>query len=204
MKQIRKRLFIDIKASAKEREKIIYLALENECNTLVFSLNDNYFKNDNKKQKYTKLIKNYVLNIEAGGRDLPLLMPKQLFLLHRDLFRMEQGRRKADHHFCPTNPQTIAAITEKANILLADVLYKITAPRIFHMLPDKDNENTWCACPACRAFSPAEQYLIAVNTVADVLATLDNEAKIFYVDFDTEPDAEGISPRSNMVISERI
>jgi len=204
MKHTRKRLFIDIKASEREREKTIYLAIENECNTLVFSFNDNYFKSDNKKQKYTKLISNYALNIEAGGRDLSLLVPKQLFLLNHDLFRMAQGRRKADHHFCPTNPQTISTITERANILLSNILYKITTPRILHILPDKNHETTWCACPACRAFSPAEQYLIAVNTVADVLASLDNEAKILYVDFDTEPDAEGISPRPNMVIGEKM
>jgi len=201
MKQTRKRLFIDFKASAREREKTIYLAVENGCNTLVFSFNDKYFKTKNKKQKYIKLINKYALNIEAGGRDFPLLMPKKLFLFHRDLFRMEQGRRKFNHHFCPTNPNTISILTENALKLFNNIIQKITPPRIFHLLPDKDHENTWCACPACRAFSPAEQYLIAVNTAADVLAKIDAEARIMYVDFDTEPDAEGISPRENMVIS---
>jgi len=202
MKHKRKRLFIDPKTSAKEREKTIYLAVENECNTLVFSFNDNYFKDENKKQKYINLIKTHALSIEAGGHDLPLLLPKHLFLSNRELFRMEHGKRIASPHFCPTNPKTISIISERANVLFTSVLEKITPPRIFHFLPDKGYENIWCACPACRAFSPAEQYLIAVNTAADVLAKHDRDAVISYIDLDTEPEAEGISPRKNMVVAD--
>ena len=201
MKQTRKRLFIDAKTSPREREKMIYLALENGCNTLVFSLDDIYFKSKFKSKKYIKLITNYNINIEAGGRDLSLLMPKSMFVADREMFRMDQGIRKADHHFCPTNPKTISVITERANSLFSAVLQKVKPPRYFHILPDEGCESTWCACPPCRAFSPAEQYLIAVNTAADVLAKLDHEAKIIYVDYDTEPDAEGIAPKKNVVTS---
>jgi len=199
MKQIRKRLFIDAKTSAREREKMIYLAVENGCNTLVFSLNDKFFKLKSKNIKYVKLINKYVINIEAGGRDFPLLIPKKLFFYDRGMFRMDQGKRKSDHHFCPTNPKTIVAITERAHDYFSTVIPKVTTPRVFHLLPDEGFESTWCACPACRAFSPAEQYLIAVNTAADVLTKFDSDAKIIYVDFDTEPDAEGISPKKNVV-----
>ena len=195
----RKRLFINKKTGAGEREKIIKLAVENECNTLVFSLNDTFFKSG--KEKYTKLINDYSLNVEAGGRDLPLLLPRRLFFKQRDLFRMEQGMRKLSHHFCPTNPKTTAVISENAHTLLSSVLKKVTVPRIFHVLPDEGHEKTWCACPACRAFRPAEQYLIAVNTAADILLKLDPDAKIAYIDFDTEPEADGIKPRKNMFIS---
>ncbi|MCL2806091.1 MAG: hypothetical protein FWD26_09145 [Treponema sp.] len=201
MKQARKRLFIDAKTSAKEREKTIYLAVENGCNTLVFSLNDKFFRSKN--SRYIKLIKHHALNIEAGGRDLPLLLPKRLFFVNSGLFRMEHGRRRMDHHFCPTNPKTTSLIHENAHKLFAHVIEKVTTPRIFHLLPDEGHENTWCACPACRAFSPAEQYLIAVNCAADALAKYDNEAVMHYVDFDTEPDAEGISPRKNMAPSSK-
>jgi len=201
MKQTRNRLIINPKTSSNEREKIIYLAIENGCNTIVFSFNDKYFKTNNKNLKYIKLINTYAINIEAGGREIPLLVPKRLFLFNRDLFRMEHGRRKADHHFCPTNPKTISIISERAEKIFANIIEKITPPRIFHLFPDEGHENTWCACPACRAFSPAEQYLITVNTAADALARVDNEASIMYIDFDTEPDAEGISPRKNLIVS---
>jgi len=199
MKHIRNRLFIDEKSNTAERDTTIYLAVENGCNTLVFSMNDRFFKNENKNQKYVKLIYNNAIFIEAGGHDFPLLLPESLFLFQSDLFRMEQGKRKSKHHFCPTNPKTISIIAENSQKYFSRVLQKMTAPRIFHLLPNKGHEETWCACPACRAFSPAEQYLIAVNTAADVLAKLDREARIMYVDFDAEPDAEGISPRGNLV-----
>jgi len=199
MAQLRRRLFIDKKTSSREREKMIYLAAENECNTLVFSMDDNFFKSKNKN--YIKLIRNKALNIEAGGRDLPLLVPKRLFYANRELFRMEQGSRKNDRHFCPTNPETIKLIKENTCKWLECILQYVTPPRIFHLLPEENHQNTWCACPACRAFSPAEQYLIAVNCFADALAKFDNEARISYIDYETEPDAEGISPRKNVFSS---
>ncbi|MCL2763970.1 MAG: hypothetical protein FWD40_01660 [Treponema sp.] len=200
MKQIRKRLFIDVRTNAKEREKLIKLAVENECNTLVFSFNDSIFKGNNKNLKYMKLARHYALNIEAGGHDLSLLLPKSLFLFNRDLFRMEQGKRKMSFHFCPTNPKTTAIISKRAHRLFGRVLQTVTVPRFFHLLPENNHESTWCQCPACRAFRPAEQYLIAVNAAADELAKYDHEAQLLYVDFDTEPEAARVKPRKNMCI----
>jgi len=196
MDKSRKRLFIKKYTSIIEREKIIKLAVENECNTLVFSMDDGYFRSKN--TLYTKLIKYYNLNIEAGGRDLHLLLPRRMYFFHSDMFRMEHGKRKLMHHFCPTNPKTISVISERARNFLTLVLPKVTAPRIFHLLPDEVHQNTWCACPACRAFRPAEQYIIAVNTASDELAKLDPAAKLAYIDFDPEPEAARVKPRKNM------
>jgi len=197
MKQERKRLFIDKKTGAKERYNIVKLALENGCDTLVFSLDDNFFKSGNRGAKYIKLAKQYSLFIEAGGRDLSLLIPRRLFLFHSSLFRMEKGKRKAAHHFCPTNPKTTALIAKRARKLFARAMREVTSPRVFHLLPDEGYENTWCACPACRAFSPAEQNIIAVNTAADALMKLDPGARLSFYDFVSEPVADGIAPRRN-------
>jgi len=201
MKHVLKRLFIDPDTPAREREKIIYLAVENGCNTLVFSLGDSFFTTKFRSHKYFKLISTHGLRIEAGGCDFPVFLPKRLFAKDRELFRMDQGVRKSDIHFCPTNPKTISIIMDNAQKLFNRVFDKVTPPRIFHLLPDKGHEETWCACPACRAFSPAEQYLIAVNSAADSLAKVDMDAKIYYIDFDREPDAEGISPKKNVIVS---
>jgi len=194
----RKRLFVSKKTSVKERDKTIRLALENECNTLVFSLDDPYFKNPNRKLKYINLIKRYSLDIEAGGSDLSLLLPKNHFRLDHELFRMEYGKRKKDHHFCATNPKTTAIIAQRAYNLFGAILHIVSEPRIFHILPDKGFENAWCACPACRAFSPAEQYLIAANTAADALAKLNSKAQLMYLSFNANSEAKGILPRANM------
>ena len=200
----KQRLFIDKKTGAKERLNIVKFAVENGCDTLVFSLGDSLFKSGNRNLKYTKLAKQHSLFIEAGGRDFSLLLPRRLFMFNRDLFRMEEGRRKADHHFCPTNPKTTAVIAERARVLFARALREMTVPRVFHLLPDKEYENSWCACPACRAFSPSEQNIIAVNTAADVLLKLDPEALIIYYDYGTEPEAEGIAARKNMLCQRQL
>ena len=204
MKQSRKRLFIDKKTGARERFKLIKLALENECNTLVFSLDDPFFTSKNRNRKYIKLAVTYALNIEAGGRDLSLLVPRSMFLFNRDLFRMAQGKRKASHHFCPTNPKTTNLIAQRTYKLFDRAMQYTTSPRVFHLLPDEKHEDTWCQCPACRAFLPVEQYIISINAAADVLAKLDRDACIMYVDFDPEPEAARVKPRGNLVISGKI
>jgi hypothetical protein len=197
MIQKRKRLFIDKKTGAKERLNIVKFAVENGCSALVFSLDDRYFKSRNRNRKYIKLAKQHSLSIEAGGCNFSLLLPPRLFLFNRDLFRMVEGKRKADHHFCPTNPRTTAIVAENARALFTRAMREMTVPRVFHLLPEKGYENSWCACPACRAFSPAEQNLIVVNTAAGALEKLDPDALILYHDFGTEPEAEGIAPRKN-------
>ena len=192
----RKRLFLEKKTRTREQIEIIKWAASNGYDTMVFPLDEKL----GTKNVLIKLAKRYELNIEAGGHNLSLLLPRRLFTFNRDLFRMEQGKRKKQYHFCPTNPRTIALIAENAQIFFSRTMAQVTEPRIFHLLPEKGFEHLWCACPACRAFSPAEQNIIAVNTAADVLAKLDPKARLSFYDFNTEPEMEaaGVSPRTNM------
>jgi hypothetical protein len=201
MKQVRKRLFINRTMSARERVKLIKWATENEYNTLVFPLDDKFFRGGG--GKYAKLAKYYGFYIEAGGHDLSLLLPRGLFLFNKSLFRMEQGKRKMNNHFCPTNPKTTVIIAKCAKKLFIRAMQKTTPDRIFHLLPDEDCENVWCQCPPCRAFRPIDQYLIAVNAAANVLAQIDPQAKLSYIDFDTEPEAARVKPKNNMIINEK-
>jgi len=158
MNQVRNRLFIGRKAGTSERIKIIRWAAENGYNTLVFPLDDKIFKGGGGKD--IKLVKHFAFFIEAGGRDLSLLLPRRLFLFNKDLFRMEQGKRKMNNHFCPTNPKTTAIIAKYAKKLFSRAMQKATPNRIFHLLPDEGCETLWCQCPPCRAFRPVDQYLL--------------------------------------------
>jgi hypothetical protein len=189
--QERKRLFIDTKTGSRQRVEIIKWAATSNYDAIVFPLSEKLSPNNTHK----KLAKKYDLIIEAGGHELSLLLPRRLFLFNRDLFRMEQGKRKKKHHFCTTNPEVTAIIAESAQDWFSRSLAAVTAPRIFHLLPDEKGENIWCACPACRAFTPAEQNIIAVNTAADELTRLDPQAKLSYKDLDTEPEKTGLLPR---------
>jgi hypothetical protein len=198
----RKRVFIDKKAGAKDRIEVVKWAATNNFDTVVFSLDEKL----SPKSKIIKLAKRYSLNIEAGGHDYSLLLPEKLFLFHKELFRMEHGERKKRHHFCPTNPQTTSIIKERAEILFIRFMNIVTVPRVFHFLPDEGYENTWCGCPACRAFSPAEQNIIAANTAADVLLKLDPDAYLAFKDIgetisgNAEHKTQStITPRKNMI-----
>ena len=134
----------------------------------------------------------YGVYLEAGGRDLSSLVPRKYFLLHRDFFRMEQGRRKKAHHFCPTNPGTIRIINKKGT----KAFQAAEGIKVFHLWPDKGAENTWCSCPTCRAFTPSEQNRIAVNAAADVLSALNPDASITY--FERAGEEGNIPLRKNL------
>ena len=136
----------------------------------------------------------YGIAIEAGGRDLSSLLPRRHFLFHRDFFRMEAGRRKKTHHFCPTNPGAIRLIGKEAERLFRAA----EGIRVFHLWPDKGEETArgWCSCPACRAFSSVEQNRISVNIAAYVLAIIDPNASITY--FEKPGEEANIPLRNNL------
>jgi hypothetical protein len=88
---------------------------------------------------------------------------------------MEGGRRIGDHHFCPTNPQTIALLRRRIGPFLEP---GNRGGRIYHLWPDRGSEHLWCACPACRAFLPREQIRLAVNALAAAIEERDPRARI--------------------------
>ena len=81
-----------------------------------------------------------------------------------------------DHHFCPTSLGAIKIIGKEGRKLLQAA----EGIEVFHLWPDKGAETAWCSCPTCRAFTFQEQNRIAVNASADVLATINPNASIFY------------------------
>ena len=118
----------------------------------------------------------YALVPEAGGWTMSLLVPRRLFVFHRELFRMEGGKRKKQVHFCPTHPETIAVIRAEARkLFIAAGASQTSGIRTFHLWPDLGEEKTWCSCPSCRAFSLTEQNRIAVNAASDALAEVISE-----------------------------
>jgi hypothetical protein len=129
----------------------------------------------------------YGIALEAGGYDLSSLLPRKNFFLHRDYFRMEDGKRKKDHHFCPTNPDALSLINKEAE----ELFRAARGVKVFHLWPDKGAETAWCSCPTCRAFTTQEQNRIGVNAAADILATLNPNALITFYE---KPGEEGKIP----------
>ena len=131
------------------------------------------------------------LALEAGGWNMSFLVPRKLFFLHRDFFRMEGGKRRKMTHFCPTNPDTIAVIKKEAK----KIFHAAGKIKVFHLWPDKGEEKTWCSCPTCRAFSSADQNRMTVNATADALAEINPGAILSYYEEHSEDSKIGM--RSN-------
>ncbi|MDR2747384.1 MAG: hypothetical protein LBB77_08060 [Treponema sp.] len=174
----RRRLVISPATPRKEIPALGRWAVRNGVDALVFSLRDKRFRG---RQKVTgdrtvaELEKNWGLIIERGGWDLSPLVPRRFFFFRRELFRMEGGRRIKDHHFCPTNPQTIALIRRRMDRFLGQGTRRAA---VYHFWPDRGAEDHWCACPACRAFMPREQIRLAVNALAALIEERDPQARV--------------------------
>ncbi|MDR3248501.1 MAG: hypothetical protein LBT39_06925 [Treponema sp.] len=172
----RRRLIMPTKISTKEILALGRWAARNRVDALVFSLFDRKIAGS---KLAAELQNRWALVLERGGWDLSRLVPRRSLFFKRDCFRMEEGKRIQAHHFCPTSPDTIAILQRQTSAFLARQKTKAEARRIYHLWPDRDAEELWCACPACRAFSPREQIRMAVNTVAAMIAEKDPQALIF-------------------------
>jgi hypothetical protein len=189
-----KRLLVPAGTRYKEIETLIPWAARNRIDALIFSLGDKVFRS--RGADIRRRAEAYAVIIERGGRDLSLLLPRRLFLFRRELFRMVSGKRVKDGHFCPTNPDTI-------RIIMGETKKRLRAAgdtRVFHLWPERGKEDAWCSCPSCRAFSPAEQYRIALNTVADALAEAGSPARLSYYQESGEGEeaVSGVAPRPSL------
>jgi hypothetical protein len=198
----RRRLFIAPEKSLREKEALIQWAARNRIDAPVFSFLDKSLKPGT---GLAEKIEKYALITERGGWDLSILVPRRYFLFHPDLFRMDEGRRRRDHNFCPTNHETIGILKKEAEKFFRICGTEKNRPPwtpVYHLWADKDHEKTWCSCPACRAFTPAEQNRIAVNAAADVLAVLDPAARLSYYE-ESDPAQAGI-PESRLPVRENL
>jgi hypothetical protein len=194
-------------SGVKSREAALVWAARNGFDALVFPLREFPLPAKLGNRTLCALASLYALDIEAGGGELSSLVPRRLFFLNRELFRMEEGRRKKDGLFCVTNPRTIAVIQKNALRLFADA-----DAAVFHLWPDPKSDTRWCSCPNCRAFSPEEQNRIAVNAAADTLLKIKPRARLSYYEARDEMTVEDgpmeqnapaeqtgyIAPRPNM------
>jgi hypothetical protein len=199
-----RRLVITGKTPPKKWEECLIWAVRNRLDAVVLPLAEKppFFARTTgtyrrRRESLLNLARQYALSVEIGGRDLSLLVPRRYFFIKNEMFRMEGGTRLPDHHFCPTNPDTIALLMAEARRHFG--IYPKTA--IFHLWPDAGAEQSWCSCPTCRAFSREEQNRIAVNAAADVLAEISPEARLsYYEEAEDTGDANPseVSIRPNM------
>jgi hypothetical protein len=199
----RRRLVITEKTPIKSREQAALWAARNRIDALALPLEDKGFPpagltGSRSRETLPGLAKDYDMVIEAGGWALSLLVPRKNFVFHRDVFRMESGKRVKQYNFCPTNPDTMVIIKQEAERYFR----RRVEAAVFHLWPDRGQELAWCSCPTCRAFTREEQNRIAVNTAADVLAEIAPESRISY--YENTDENAGIRTRPNMFALKRL
>jgi hypothetical protein len=92
----RKRLFIKEDTGAEKMEALVEYAAHNKYDALVFSSFKKLFQAERGRAMHS--INKYALSAEAC-LDISSLLPRRLFLFNSSLFRMEEGKRRADIHF---------------------------------------------------------------------------------------------------------
>jgi len=138
------------------------------------------------------------MTIEHGGHGLTALLPRKLFKQMPTAFRYHNGKRTPDHNFCPTNAEGLAVIRRNAETHFrahpeVDVL---------HLWPDDIPGGGWCECERCRVYTPGEQSLMAINTIAEVLERVNPKAQVAFLAYhDTEDVPAKVIPRRNVCLS---
>jgi hypothetical protein len=131
------------------------------------------------------------LDLELGGHHLSDLVPRRLFRSQPDLFRHNGARRTPDRNFCPSHPaaQSMLRANGRAFFLAHP------EAQVYHLWPDDLLGGGWCACPRCAGLAPADQALLAANTLAAALAELRPDARVSYLAYhDTEAAPARIPP----------
>lgn len=106
------------------------------------------------------------------------LMPRSLFDVHPDYFRMPQKSRERspDFNWCASSPQgrgVFAANAKEVAALLEPDTHR-------HFFWSDDNRG-WCHCDACRHLSDADQELEAANIIAKALREDDPHAQVAFL-----------------------
>ncbi|MDR0643848.1 MAG: DUF4838 domain-containing protein [Treponema sp.] len=180
----------------KKVESWILWAVRNRIDAMVFPLASKAFG-----VFFEKLIQKtekYEIDVEAGGWELPLLVPRKYFTFHKEMFRMNEGKRDKKINFCPTAPETIRVFSQEAR----EVFLAHPHTKVFHLWPTRGHEGEWCSCPTCRAFTAEEQNRIAINVAADALHEIAPSAVISYCELSTEQP--NIALRENVIKISRL
>jgi hypothetical protein len=183
----------DLRDAVKNSETFAAWVGRNRYDALIFPLAAFVSGKIRKKLKLLKqLLSEHGVAMEAGGWELSSLVPRRYFFFHRGSFRMEGGRRKKDHHFCPTSLDAINILGKEGTKIFQAAM----EIKVFHLWPDEGAETAWCSCPTCRAFTFQEQNRIAVNAAADVLSKINPNSAITY--FEKSNEANTIPLRKNI------
>lgn len=113
-------------------------------------------------QRLIKRAEDMGMVVEYEMHALSWLLPRGMFEEKPEWFRMdENGNRVSDHHCCPSNPEAVAYISQRAEELTR-IFY--TKSGRYHFWTD-DVARSMCHCPKCRALSASDQAMLLYNAI---------------------------------------
>lgn len=137
------------------------------------------------------------MRLELGGHGMRNLIPRGFFLRHPAIFRHDGIRRTLDHNFCPSHPAARQLLRSRG----AAFFYAHPEAQVFHLWPDDILGGGWCRCMRCRSLSASDQALLATNDLAEVLESINAQARLAYLAYhDTTAPPRRVAPRPNVVL----
>ncbi|MBQ8683687.1 MAG: DUF4838 domain-containing protein [Clostridia bacterium] len=130
--------------------------------------------------------------VEYEMHALNWLIPRELFAEHPDWFRMnENGERVADYNCCPSNPEVLEYLADRAAELAG--IFKTSSGR-YHFWTD-DVPEPKCHCPKCRELTASDEAVLMYNAMNKGVRRAQPDAGVSYLAYDIAIDApEKVKP----------
>ncbi|WP_217352425.1 DUF4838 domain-containing protein [Candidatus Viridilinea mediisalina] len=149
-----------------------------------------------RREQLLPLLRSYGMRIELGGHHLRDLLPRRFFRRKPELFRYDGQQRNPDHNFCVSNPQTHAILRQMATAFFQ----AYPEAEVYHVWPDDLRGHGWCQCAACASLSPADQVLMATNTLAEALVALRPTAQVSFLAYHDSAYGPKVQPHPAVVL----
>ncbi len=139
------------------------------------------------------------ISLELGGHFLPRFLPRELFREHPDWFRFADGERRNDHNLCPSSRPALEYVQERVRAYVR----AMPEAEVYNVWADDTAEDatTWCACEACRGYSPSDQNLIVMNALARAVRDVKPSARMVCIAYhETIAPPRQIEPDEGIVL----
>lgn len=139
------------------------------------------------------------VHVEYELHAMGVLLSRELFYSPAiDMFRMdESGKRNPDGNCCPSSPQALEIIAERA-VEYARLL-KPTTGRYFYW---PDDGGQWCHCPKCAALGASDQAVLVENAIVKALRELvDPSATLSHISYGKTLEPPGnVKPHEGLFV----
>lgn len=148
-------------------------------------------------KNYLNRLRDLGFKVEFEYHAMSWLLPRDEFQKHPDWFRMnEQGERTPDVNLCPSSPEALAYIENRAEIL-AGLLPTDTGK--YYIWQD-DVEGKGCCCPECQKYSVSDQVLLMMHAILKGIRRREPSAKLSYLAYFGTVEVPHIQPEEGIFL----